>query len=334
MVGACLVIVVVVNGRPAYATSPGPPGVVDSVGIRLVDLPDAAESDPRTRIYVVDHVHPGATITRSIEITTTATRDTTVTLYSAAASITDGSFAIADGRTANPLSSWATLSPSTVVVPALGAATTQLTLAVPDDAPSGEQYAVVWAEVSSAAPTVPGIRYVSRVGIRMYISVGSGAAPVTEFTVTGLNATRTAGDIPIVRATVTNTGERALDIRGSLILREGPDGLTAGPYPLAAGATVAIGASVVVGFELGRGLPPGPWHAVLEFSSGTVSRPLEGDLTFPGSGSAPARVAPPSRPVDTLPWLPALIVASAVVLAVAVALIYVRNRVGGRRVPL
>ena len=52
-----------------------------------------------------------------------------------------------------------------------------MTIAVPRDAAPGERYGVVWAEVRAAAPAAGGITQVSRVGIRIYLSVGPGGRP-------------------------------------------------------------------------------------------------------------------------------------------------------------
>jgi len=44
-----------------------------------------------------------------------------------------------------------------------------------------------------------------------------------------------------VRASVHNTGGRALDMNGTLQLLAGPGGLSAGPFPATLGTTPAIG---------------------------------------------------------------------------------------------
>ena len=89
----------------------------------------------------------------------------------------EGSFLGAAGHTANDLSTWTSVSPGASDVPAGGRATATVTIAVPSDAAPGEQYGVVWAEARSAPVAGGGITQVSRVGIRLYVSVGPGGRP-------------------------------------------------------------------------------------------------------------------------------------------------------------
>ncbi len=63
-------------------------------------------------------------------------------------------------------------------VPSGGHAIVTVRIAVPRDAPPGEQYGFVWAETRSAAPAGGGITRVSRVGIRLYLAIGPGGAPL------------------------------------------------------------------------------------------------------------------------------------------------------------
>src|SRR5437762_204087 len=84
---------------------------------------------------------------------------------------------------------------------------------------------------TSPPDTGGGITQVSRVGIRLYISVGAGGPPAAAFTIDTLTAQRSADGAPTVVAAVQNTGGRALDMNGSMELRNGPGGLSAGPYP-------------------------------------------------------------------------------------------------------
>ena len=116
-----------------------------------------------------------------------------------------------------------------------------MTITVPSDAAPGEQYGVVWAEARSAPVAGGGVIQVSRVGIRLYVSVGPGGAPAADFTIDSLTANRSADGQPTVLATVHNTGGRALDMSGTLQLLAGPGGLSAGPFPATLGTTLAIG---------------------------------------------------------------------------------------------
>jgi len=60
--------------------------------------------------------------------------------------------------------------------------------------------------VRSAAPTGAGVTQDSRVGIRLYLSIGPGGAPAANFTITTLTAERSPKGIPMIVATVRNTG--------------------------------------------------------------------------------------------------------------------------------
>ena len=103
--------------------------------------------------------------------------------------------------------------------------TATVTIAVPSDAASGEQYGVVWAEARSAPGAGGGVIQVSRVGIRLYVSVGPGGPPRANFAIDSLTAERAPDGRPTVVAAVHNTGRRALDLNGTLQLLSGPGGL-------------------------------------------------------------------------------------------------------------
>src|SRR5205823_1588075 len=127
-----------------------PPG---SIGIRLLEAPVNRENDPRARIYIVDHISQGTTISRRIEVQNTTTSPQTIALYAGAASLKDGTFLTAAGQGGNDVARWTSVEPSQVTIPAGGAAQSTVTIAVPKQAADGERYGVVWAErVASSAP--------------------------------------------------------------------------------------------------------------------------------------------------------------------------------------
>ena len=161
-------------GTPAAATAQEGPG---GIGLRLVEAPTAAKDDPRARIYIVDHLAPGTVIERRVEVSNSTTSNHQVALYSSAATIEDGVFVGAAGETANELSRWTTVTPGTVDVAAGEKLTAVVEVAVPKDAAPGERYAVVWAEARSE-PAVGGVVQVGRVGIRLYLSIGSALPPL------------------------------------------------------------------------------------------------------------------------------------------------------------
>jgi hypothetical protein len=279
------------GGSAAHAADPAPAGPAGSLGLRLVDAPVAARDDPRAAVYIVDHLAPGQVINRRIEISNGATSATPVALYPAAASIVDGQFLGAQGRTANDLSSWTTVTPSSPEIEPNGTVMATVTIAVPPDAAPGEQYGVVWAEASAPPAGGSGVTQVSRVGLRLYIDVGPGGAPAPDFSVDSLTAARDEAGRPAVHATVLNLGGRALDMTGTLQLSNGPGGISAGPFDAESGLTLGVGDTGAVNIVLDDGLPAGPWDAVVTLRSGLVEKTTQATITFPATGQA--------APVDT-----------------------------------
>jgi hypothetical protein len=119
------------------------------------------------------------------------------------------------------------------------------------------------------------------------ISVGPGGAPATAFSIESFTAERDTSGTPLVEATVRNTGGRAVDLRGTLILTDGPAGLTAGPFPVPLGTTLAIGDVEPVTIGLDKQLPAGPWEAHLTLTSGLLTENAHATLIFPTSGAGP-----------------------------------------------
>ncbi len=273
--------------RAASASVAPTKPIVGSIGLRLADVPSNELNDPRARIYIVDHLAPGMITTRQIEVSNTSTSTLHVVLYSAAATIADGSFLGAVGHTPNALSMWTSVSPASADIPSGGNVTAVVTIAVPRGTTSGERYGAVWAQVSSTPIAGTGITQVSRVGIRIYLSVGLGGPPPSNFTITSLTAERSPSGQPIVLATVHNTGGLALDMSGYLRLLAGPGGLSAGPFPATLGTTLAIGDTEPVTIPLGRQLPAGPWDAMITLQSGLIRHSAQATITFPEAGASP-----------------------------------------------
>src|ERR1700722_6417904 len=174
---------------PRSASDPATgPGVV---GVRLLDVPADAVNNPRAREYIVDALAPGTTIHRRMEVSNTTTSELQVAIYPAAATISQGSFVGAPGRTVDDLSTWTTVSRPVMDFPAGSTATDTITVAIPATASPGERYAVVWAEVRSAK-TGGTIELINRAGIRMYVYVG-GTNPATSFTVNTVTGQRDPG---------------------------------------------------------------------------------------------------------------------------------------------
>ena len=259
-----------------------------TVGIRLVDAPTNRADDPRARQYIVDHLAPGTTITRRVEVSNDTTLTQAVQLYAAAASIKDGSFQFGDGRAVNDLTTWTTVDPPTVSPPAGAKSLATVTIAVPADASPGERYAVAWAELPAAVPAGGGIAAVNRVGVRIYLSVGGGNEPASDFGITTFEARRDGDGNPLVAAMVRNTGGRALDLGGELRLTNGPGGLSAGPFNAKLGTTLGVGQTEPVLVTLDRAIPAGPWDAHIVLRSGLTDRQATATLTFPAGAASSA----------------------------------------------
>lgn len=292
--GLCVAAFVASSAGAASAMNDSRTAAAGSIGIRLVDIPVSAATDPRAQIYVIDHLAPGTMIHRRVEVTNTSAQTAHILLYSAAAAIENGSFVGAPGNTANDVSNWTSISPNSVDVPAAGRATATVTIDVPKDAPPGEQYGVIWAEIRSADSTA-GVTQVNRVGIREYLSIGSGGPAAANFTIDSLSAGRSSNGEPTVLAYVHNTGGRALDMSGTLQLAAGPGGLNAGPFPATLGTSLAIGDTEAVTIVLDRQIPAGPWDAYITLRSGLLERDAKATITFPGAGVA-SLVTPLHKP--------------------------------------
>lgn len=254
-----------------------------SIGIRILDAPSDRRDDPRAQNYIVDHLGQGATINRHIEISSTVTAPVDVLLYVAAATLEDGQFRFGEGRAENDLTDWTTIDPPQVSLPPGSAdqpSTMQatVTLAVPTDAVDGERYGVIWAELPGSGGSA---NVVNRVGVRIYLSVGEGEEPVTDFTIDTLTAGRDEDGTPIVETTVTNTGGRAVDLGGSLVLENGPGSLSAGPFDVQIGTTLAPGDVAPAKVVLDPNLPAGPWDATVRITSGRLDREATATITFP-----------------------------------------------------
>ncbi len=278
-----------------------------SIGLRLVDIPAATGNDPRAQLYIVDHLDPGTTIERRIEVSNTTASSAHIVLYAAAATIAGGSFLGAEGYTPNDVSTWTSVTPNALDVPAGSTALALVTMSVPRDAAPGEQYGVVWAETSSA-PGGDGVIQVNRVGIRLYLSVGLGGSPAADFTIDSLTAFRSADGRPMVLASVHNTGGRALDMSGTLVLSGGPGGLSAGPFPAPLGITLGIGDTEPVTIALDTQVPAGPWDARITLRSGLLERTARATITFPTTGTSPAVSTTSARPRWLYPAIAAIVV--------------------------
>ena len=325
---AALTFCVIVAGAPGGSAAASdstlrPQSAAGTIGLRLVDAPSTSSGDPRARLYIVDHLAPGAVIRRRVEVTNTTSSRIPIVLYPAAATIVKGSFVGADARTPNDVSTWTSVVPGASEIPAGGRLMATVTVTVPPDASAGERYGVVWAEARAGPAGGGGVTRVSRVGVRMYVSVGPGGPPAADFVIDSLTAGRLSDGRPQVRASVHNTGGRALDMSGALQLSAGPGGLSAGPFPAQLGTTLAIGDKQIVTIDLDKQLPRGPWEAEITLRSGLLERGAKATLTFPRAGQAAPVKTAPARPAWLFPLAMALV---AMVLLGLAAFVVMRRR--------
>ncbi|MDT4982710.1 MAG: hypothetical protein QOF95_200 [Pseudonocardiales bacterium] len=320
LVSALMALAVPAVGANA-APTPAPTGA-GSIGLSLLDDAGTAGEDPRARVYIVDHAGPGGVVHRRVELANNTAGTAHIVLYAAGATIERGTFVGAADRTRNDVSTWTSVLPSATDLPAGGHALADVTIRVARDAAPGEHYGVVWAEVRSASSGSGGVIEVSRVGIRIYLSVGPGAPPAAGFTVGSLSGARSSAGDQLVTASVHNTGGRALDMVGTLQLLAGPGGVRAGPFPVTLGTTVAVGDSEPVTIALAERLPAGPWTAQLVLRSGLVERTTQATITFPGKAKSPTGGSNSTG----IGWLSAGILAVAVLLGIAAVIVLARRR--------
>ena len=290
----------------------------NAIGIQLLDAPVERRQDPRASRSIIDHLRKGDVIERRVQVTSTYERALDVPVYVEAASIVDGQFR-PDGRGSpgNTLTDWVTVEPAPLPLGPSEANSILVTVTVPRDAPDGEFYAVVFAEAPSKGDE---LRTTNRAGVRLYISVGTGAEPPSGFAVDSLVAERGPAGEPQVRVNVTNIGERALDMRGELTLSEGPGGLSAGPFVAQGTTTLGLGQTGQMFVPLNESLSDGPWLATFVARSGTLERTVEAAITFPSASdtaSDPADAEPVAGEAQRRALLP---LAAALILAAVGAL--------------
>ena len=282
----------------SIAAAPPAPGL----GIRLLEAPTERHDDPRARVYMIDRVAPGGGFSRRIEVSNGESKPMDVELYPAAAGIAGGAFSIRGRGVPGEVPLWTTISPSSAHLAPGGRAQATVTVKVPPNTAPGEYYggAVVERPAQSSSK---GVTVALRVGIRMYLSVGPGGEPPSDFTIDTLTAERAPTGEPLVLAQVHNTGGRALDMSGQLRLSKGPGGLSAGPFNATLGTTLGVGQSEPVTVKLDKALPAGPWLARIDLASGLVKRAATATITFPDSGNgAPVEANLVESKNSSTPW--------------------------------
>ncbi len=360
---AAAVLALICGPSTAAAEGQGqtpPPTVEGSIGLKLLDAPRDRESDPRALMYVVDHLAPGSVIHRRLLVTNTSDVSQRVDLYAGSAAVNSGAFTVDADRTPNELTTWvsvddcvsdadvsskttdcgtpgtrpstspstvpSTLLPSTVVreVPAHGTAMVRVSVRVPPNASAGERYAVLWAQVAGLTGPAANVRLVNRVGVRIYLDVGPGGEPPSDFGIEELTPGREPDGTPKLVAKVHNTGKRALDLSGSMSMTDGPGSLSAGPFTVNLGTTLGIDETEPVTVLLDRKLPDGPWKAHLTLASGLVRHTVTATITFPEGSRANASVTPDTA--DSYAMTPGVAMGVSAVLLLVVCGLMVRRR--------
>ncbi|MFJ2564622.1 peptidase [Streptomyces sp. NPDC087568] len=270
---------------PAAATAhPAPDVPRIALGIKLLEAPVERRDDPRASSYIIDHLAPGSTIRRRLEVVNDSSEPLRLGMYAGKAGIHKGRFVYPPDGRRNELAHWISLEPARLELHPHSTARVRATIRVPRRASEGERYGVIWAQHRSAPHGDANIAMVQRVGVRVYVDIGPGGEPASDFRITGLVPARDRGGLPRLRARVRNTGARAVDLSGRLMLRNGPDGLAAGPFAGSQGPTLAPGHTGEITFALGSRIPDGPWTAEVTLRSGLVEHTATGRLSFPDAG--------------------------------------------------
>jgi hypothetical protein len=289
----------------------------------LLEAPADRRDDPRALRYIVDHLPPGTTIKRQLLIVNRTGEPRHVDVYPAAATLERSAFTFGEGRAANELTSWTTLDRRSVELEPWDEARVQATITVPPAASRGERYAVVWASTTSTPRANGEVKQIHRVGVRMYLDIGPGGEPASDFAIGDLRPARTPEGVPSLTVQVANTGGRAIDLTGAITLSDGPAGSRAGPFPIGEGVTLPPGGAGQVVARLPAELPNGPWKAEVHLESGLVKRNLTAQIRFPDPGQAGRKGSVASRMLS--PWTLGATVA-ALLLATGLAVLLRRSR--------
>ncbi|RKR88939.1 hypothetical protein BDK92_3273 [Micromonospora pisi] len=250
------------------------------VGIQLMEAPFDRKDDPRAQTSIVDHLPPAGEIQRKLKISNPTDRRQRVQLYAGAAAVEGERFRFGEGRQVNELASWISLDTDEIDMAVGKTVEVIATVKVPGNALAGERYAVIWASATSAPEPGSTVTDVHRVGVRLYLDIGTGGEPPSSFDIGEFTAGRLPGGQPSLTVRVRNTGGRALDMTGKVSLVGAP-GVGAGPFDVVDGTTLAPGESGSVQVALPPDLPGGAHRAEAELASGLVRRTAAAQVAFP-----------------------------------------------------
>ncbi len=182
---------------PAQASAAPADPDLDSIGIQLLEAPANRRADPRALRYIVDHLPPGSVIRRQLKVVNRSAERKRIDLYPAAATVDKAGFQFGAGRAANELTSWTSLDRTEVELEPDGEATFKATIEIPAAASAGERYAVIWASLTPASPNpADNVRQIHRVGVRVYLNIGPGGEPASDFDVGELVPARDRSGCP------------------------------------------------------------------------------------------------------------------------------------------
>jgi hypothetical protein len=292
-----------------------------TIGIRLLEAADASSAQGLESVYIVGDLQADHALTRRLEIFNTSGSSMRITLYPAAAAIRAGAFTYAVGRSMNQLSSWITVARPVIMLAPRSDTEVKVRVSVPKRTTPGERYAVVWAQVSARTSSSGDVQLTNRVGIRVYLSVGS-VQLADDFRIGTVTARRTVNGAPYVAAWVLNESSATVRIVGRVTLHNGPGGLRDGPVSMVPLSALPPGDAGQVAAYFDRGLPRGPWRASLRMSNGTTGQVRITELVFP---EVPLSSSTPE-------WRAPLLVSSAFVIAL-LCLVACRRHALMRRAP-
>jgi hypothetical protein len=260
------------------------PGAQEEFGVRLADVPASEADNPRAYRYIIAYLPTGTVIHRRILVMNDESRAARLSVYPDAAHIADGLFIGDTGATRNELTTWISVQHQAVTLAPGASATDMVTVNVPRGATRGEHYGVIWVQ-QTAKPSKHGgfgLTEISRVGVRVYLTVGRGGTPPTSFDIDSITGYRLLSGQPVITAHVTNTGGRAIDLNGSVRLTNGPGDTSSGAFPAQKTVTLAPTQSWNLTFAMPKSLPSGSWRATVSLASGMTT----------ATGTAAVRFAP------------------------------------------
>jgi len=162
----------------------GPGGL----GLRIAEVPTEVQDTPYANAYIVFKLSPAHTYSEKIVVSNTTNSKINVSLYPASATYINGVFQPIEKILPNGVASWTSVEPKSAQLAPHSELVATVTIKVPANAVSGQQYGIVWA-ATSTSPNSNALGGISRVGIRMYDQVGD-ANPVS----TSSPSTSTSGD--------------------------------------------------------------------------------------------------------------------------------------------